>query len=179
MNKKQKTIGQIIKREGKGIKKFKITNSWGIYDAFKLVRKNGWYDMGRTMYECDFFAIVRKVNKLLAKNIVEGIPVMFPSRMGEVRLRKFQKGVYLNKKGRLINTYPIDWKSTLELWLNDEEARTNKYLVRFESGIVYRMYYSKHTATYTNKSFYEFQPNRFMQRDLSQKIINGEIDTIW
>ena len=28
-------------------KVMKVTNSWGVYDAYKHMRKNGWYNIGR------------------------------------------------------------------------------------------------------------------------------------
>lgn len=42
-----------------GKKKFKVTGSWGIYDAYKSIRRHKWYDIGRPLTEKEFYAIVR------------------------------------------------------------------------------------------------------------------------
>ena len=48
------------------VRNYKITNSIGVYDLYKLIRKNHWYDIGRPLKEHEFYAIIRKVNSLLA-----------------------------------------------------------------------------------------------------------------
>ena len=78
---------------------YKITNSWGVYDAYKAIRKNGWYDIGRPLKEHEFYAIIRRVNSLLAEEIIYGKPVVLPSQMGTIELRKYPKGVrFVNGK---------------------------------------------------------------------------------
>ena len=77
------------KRTGKGNRNIIVTNSWGVYDAYKLIRKNGWYNIGRPLKEKEFYAIVRGVNKLLAENIINGETVKFPEKMGLLELRKW------------------------------------------------------------------------------------------
>ena len=47
----------------------KITNSWGVYDCYKHMRKNNWYDIPRAVKEKEFYAIIRSINKLLAKEL--------------------------------------------------------------------------------------------------------------
>ena len=69
-------------------KKFKVSNSWGVYDSYKHIRKNGWYNIGRPVTEHEFYTIVRKMNDLLAENLFEHQCIVFPSRMGAVELRK-------------------------------------------------------------------------------------------
>ena len=163
----------------KRIKKLsKIRNSWGVYDAYKLIRKNKWYDIGRPVTEHEFYSIIRSVNNLLAEEVANGSTVTFPSRMGKLELRKFQKGVSL-VDGKLKITYPINWEDTLKLWFEDEEAKKNKTLVRNECDFVYHVRYDKYDATYENKSFYQFTLNRFIKIKLKDKILKGEIDTLW
>lgn len=167
---------EICKKRTKKLSK--IRNSWGVYDAYKLIRKNKWYDIGRPVTEHEFYSIVRNVNNLLAEEIENGGTVTFPSRMGKLELRKFQKGVSL-VDGKLKITYPINWEDTLKLWFEDEEAKKNKTLVRNECDFVYHVRYDKYDATYENKSFYQFTLNRFIKIKLKDKILKGEIDTLW
>ena len=56
----QKFRNEIIKNN-KGCRKFKVSGSWGIYDAYKLIRKNKWYDIGRPLTEKEFYSIIRQI----------------------------------------------------------------------------------------------------------------------
>ena len=159
-------------------KKAKVNNSWGVYDAYKLIRKNKWYDIGRPLKEHEFYSIIRKVNILLAKEITDGNEIHFPCRMGNLELRKIQRGVSI-VDGKLRNTYPISWEDTLLLWFTDKEARANKTLVRNDTKFVYHVKYNKHDANYENQCFYEFAVNRFIKKTLKENIDKGAIDTLW
>jgi hypothetical protein len=70
------------------VREYKITNSIGVYDLYKKVRKNHWYDIGRPLKEHEFYTIIRSINKLLAENIVNGQIVVSPEQMGKLELRK-------------------------------------------------------------------------------------------
>ena len=162
----------------KGDKKFKVKGSWGIYDVYKHIRKNKWYDIGRPLKEHEFYSIVRQVNDLFAKEIADGNTVVFPSKMGKLELRKFERGVGI-VDGKLKITYPVNWSETLKLWYEDAEARRNKTLLRRESKWVYHVRYNKYDATYENKGFYEFTLNRFIKHALKENIVKGKTDTLW
>ena len=162
----------------RGPKVMKVTNSFGVYDAYKKIRKNGWYDIGKPVSEHDFYAIVRGVNKLLAEEVAAGRPINFPARMGKLELRKIPRGVSI-VDGKLKISYPPDWSETLKLWYEDEEARKNKTLIRDESPFGYKIKYDRYNATYENKVFYQFVLNKFIKKALKENIKNGKIDTLW
>lgn len=158
--------------------KAKVRDSWGVYDAYKMIRKNGWEGIGHPVTEGQFYAIIRGINLLLAENIANGITVRFPCFMGVLELRKFQKGVsFVGDKLR--NTYPIDWRSTMLLWDQDEETRKKKVLLRYENEWVYHVRYDKWKAKFNNKAFYHFSLNTFIRRNLSKNIKAGKVDSLW
>lgn len=157
---------------------FKVSNSWGTYSAYKLMRKNKWYNIGRPLKEHEFYAIVRGVNDLLAEEIANGNSVTFPERMGKLELRKHKRGVSI-VNGKMKVTYPIDWGETMKLWFEDEEAKKNKTLLRRENNHVYHIRYCKYDANYENKIFYEFSLNRFIKLALKDSINQGKIDALW
>lgn len=167
---------QIVKANTK--KQAKVRGSYGVYDAYKHIRKNKWYDIGRPLKEHEFYSIVRKVNDLLADEIALGHTVTFPSRMGYLELRKVENGVSI-ADGKLKITYPINWEETLKLWFEDEEAKKEKTLVRDEDKYRYRVRYCKYDATYENKSFYQFDLNRFIRKKLKENIKSNKTDTLW
>ena len=168
----------ITKAEGKGRRKFKVSGSWGIYDAYKLIRKHHWFDIGRPLTEKEFYDIVRQVNNKFADEIAKGTTITFPSKMGKLELRKEKRGVYFNE-GKMKVTYPVDWQATLKLWFEDEEAREQKLLIRRNSKNVYKVYFNKYDATFNNKVFYDFTLNRFIKKKLKHNINNGLIDSVY
>lgn len=119
-------------------RKAKVRNSWGVYDSYKHIRKKHWYDIGRPLKEHEFYSIIREMNNLLAKEIVKGNTVVFPYNMGKLELRKFKPEVKI-VDGKLKIGYPINWEETMKLWFNDEEARTNKILLRHEPEYIYHI----------------------------------------
>lgn len=169
-------VDKIVKRRSK--KNFKVTNSWGVYDSYKAIRKHKWYDIGRPLTEHEFYKIIREVNNLLAEELAIGKEVIFPCRMGKLEIRKRPVGVSL-VRGELKNTYPIAWENTIRLWFEDEEAKNKKTLVRKEVKDVYYVKYNKFRANYENQSFYEFKLNRFVKLALNKNVNKGKIDTLW
>lgn len=155
-----------------------VTGSWGVYDIYKAIRKQGWYNIGSPVSEKDFYAIIRSVNKILADHLANGEPITLPHRMGVIELRKVPTGVGI-VDGKLKITYPIDWGSTLELWSKDEEAKKEKALVRYENGMLYHFKYYKKHACYNNKKYYGFIVNKFIKRALKENIKSGKTDTLW
>ena len=154
----------------------KITNSLGVYNAYKFIRKNKWFNIGRPLTEHEFYQIIRRVNNYLAEELVNGNDIIFPNRMGKLELRKRNSLPIIDKNGSLKVTYAIDWDNTLKLWYNDKEAFNNKTLVKLPERSIFRVKYNKDTANYKNKSFIEFQINRDIKTRLKQKIKNNEID---
>lgn len=154
----------------------KITNSLGVYDAYKYLRKNKWFNIGRSLTEHEFYQIIRRINNYLAEELINGNDIIFPNRMGKLELRKRNSLPVIDKKGNIKVTYAIDWDSTLKLWYDDEGAFNNKTLVKFPEKSIFRVKYNKSTANYENKSFMEFQVNRSIKTRLKQKIKNNEID---
>lgn len=169
---------RVAKKKGKGVKKFKVSGSWGVYDAYKLLRKHKWLNIGRPLKEHEFYSIIRGVNNYLAEEIANGKDVVFPARMGKLELRKFKRGAYLID-GKLVVTYPIDWNKTIKLWYEDEEAYRNKNLIRNTDEYRYKIIYKKYTANYENKMFYEFEVNRDIWTKMQKNVAQGKADTIW
>lgn len=158
-------------------RKFKINHSFGVYDVYKALRKEKWQDVGRPLKEHEFYSIIREMNNLLAEEIERGYTVVFPSRMGQLELRKVPQNVII-KDGHLKIPYPIDWDKTLKLWYTDEEARKKKQFIYMEAPYVYKVKYSKRKADYENQSFYQFELNRNIKKSLKEHIKQG-LDTLY
>lgn len=156
-------------------RKHKVTNSVGVYSAYKWIRKNKWLNIGRPLTEHEFYSIIRKVNDYLADSLVRGNDIKLPHRMGRLELRKYDARISFD--GEKVKTnLPIDWDRTLKLWYEDEEAYKNRTLVKMEEKEIFKVYYNKHLADYNNQVFYEFNVNRELKRRLKQRIKEGKID---
>ena len=156
-------------------RKHKVTNSIGVYSAYKFIRKNKWLNIGRPLTEHEFYSIIRKVNDYLADSLLHGEDIKLPHRMGRIELRKYNARI--NFDGNKVKTnLPIDWDRTLKLWYEDEEAYNEKTLVKVEEKEIFKVYYNKQLADYNNQVFYEFNVNRELKKRLKQRIKKGKLD---
>lgn len=158
-----------------GPRKHKIRNSWGIYDAYKYIRKNKWFNIGRPLTEHQFYYIIRQINNLLADELLKGKDIILPQRMGRLELRKYGAQISI-KDGKIHTNLPVDWDRTLKLWSEDEESYKNKTLVKVENKEIFKVFYNKSKALYNNKAFYSFEINRDIKRGLTKRIKGGAID---
>lgn len=153
----------------------KITNSYGVYDAYKAIRKQGWFNIGRPLTEKEFYTIIRQCNALVADNLAKGISFTIPYNLGTLELRKAPKRIFLKDNQYCVNT-PVDWKSTLEYWKQDEEAAREKILIHYDLNEIYRILYNKRSSRYNNRKFIKFKPIRKIKQALVKEINNGQVD---
>lgn len=156
-------------------RKHKVTNSIGVYSAYKWIRKNGWLNIGRPLTEHEFYSIIRRVNNYLADSFLRGQDIKFPHRMGQLELRKYDARFDI-VNGKVKTNLPIDWDRTLKLWYEDEEAYKERTLVKVEEKEIYKVYYNKQLADYQNMVFYEFKVNRELKKSIKQRIKEGKLD---
>lgn len=153
----------------------KVKNSIGVYDIYKHIRKNKWYDIGQPITEHQFYTIIREVNNVLADNLLKGNDIVFPNKMGRLEVRKFEPIIRF-EDNKLTVRLPIDWDRTLKLWLEDEEAYKERTLVKMEEKEIFKVCYNKTRADFPNKGFYQLQINRDLKIALKKKIKLGNFD---
>ena len=158
-----------------GPRKHKINNSFGVYNAYKLIRKNKWFNIGKPISEHDFYKIVRTVNNKLADLLSKGHDINLPCQMGRLEIRKYDARITL-QGDKVVTNRPIDWDRTLKLWSEDEEAYQKRTLIKMEEKEIFSIYYNRTKAKYENKSFFQFQPNRQLKQILKRNIKQGRID---
>ena len=153
----------------------KVKNSIGVYDIYKHIRKNKWYNIGQPITEHQFYTIIREVNNVLADNLLKGNDIVFPNKMGRLEVRKFEPIIRFDDN-KLTVRLPIDWDRTLKLWLEDEEAYKERTLVKMEEKEIFKVCYNKTRADFPNKGFYQLQINRDLKTALKKKIKLGNFD---
>ena len=156
-------------------RKHKIRNSLGTYDAYKYIRKNKWFDIGQPVTEHQFYSIIRRMNNLLAEELLNEHDIVLPCKMGIIEVRKYDARISI-KDGKIKTNLPVDWDRTLKLWSEDEEAYKERTLIKMEEKEVFKVCYNRIKANYNNKSFYEFVVNRDLKRRLKQRIKRGNFD---
>jgi hypothetical protein len=154
----------------------KITNSIGVYDVFKAIRRNRWAGIGQSISEKQFYTIIRTINLYLAEQLSLGNDITLPHNMGMLEVRK-SPVKYKMVDGRVVTNLPVDWDATLKLWAEDEEQMKKKTIVKSTFKELYRIKYTKAKAKYNNKVFYDFKVNRDIRIKLSRRIKKGLIDT--
>lgn len=153
----------------------KVNKSLGVYDIYKFLRKRKWIDIGQRLTEHEFYSIIRKINNELAYSLSIGNDIKLPHRMGKIELRKYNAKFSFDD-GKIKTNLPIDWDKTLKLWCEDEEAYKSRTLIKMEEKEIFKIYYNKYKADYTNKSFYQFNANRELKKALKKNIKEGRID---
>lgn len=155
-----------------------ITNSYTIKSIWRWLKKNKFFGIVDYISERDFGHIIKTINKGFIQRMSEGHCIDFPLGMGRLELTKYdRKAEY--KNGKLKNNYAIDWNNTFKLWYEDAEARENKTLVKTVAKFGYFILYNRKYASYKNKSFYQFFPNREFKREIIKHINNNDIDAVW
>lgn len=153
----------------------KVKNSYGVYDGFKYYRKNRPKEHKYVLTESQYFSIIRRVNELLGEALINGEDVTLPYRLGRLEVRKYEARITTDGK-KVRTNLPIDWDRTLKLWYEDKESYKNKTLIKVEEKEIYKVYYNRNVADFTNKAFYQFDVNRELKRRLKQNIKEGKLD---
>lgn len=153
----------------------KIRGSLGVYNMYKFIRKNKWLNIGSPVSEHHFYSIIRTVNNCLADLLSRGHDINLPCQMGRLEIRKYDARISL-RHGKVITNLPIDWDKTLKLWSEDEEAYQKKTLIKMEEKEIFKIYYNRGKANFTNKSFFAFDVNRELKKKLKKNIKEGLID---
>lgn len=157
-------------------RKHKVSNSLGVYDAYKWIRKNKWFGMN-PISEHTFYTIIRSINKELLNKFYRVGYIKLPQRMGELVLKKSYAKFSL-EESKIKTNLPIDWKRTLELWKEDKDCYKNKTLIYKEFKILYKIFYNKSKANFNNKSFYSFLPNRVFKNTVSKLLTDHKLDAL-
>lgn len=163
----------------KGDRHYKITNSYGVYDAYKYNRKIGWKHIGRCVSENEYYKIIRAVNDELASIIVGGNKVILPLNMGTLDAVKTPIKSWV-ENGKVRTNRSVSWQDTLKYWFEDRKAYEEKQLIYKESTArdKYSLIYRSVKAKYNNKAFYQFRFNRFLMQAFQNNVKTNGIDAM-
>lgn len=155
----------------------KIKVDYGMFDYYKYYVKNSGSDIDRTTFN----KIVSDFNSEIANAIInEGLEFKPKYVQLTICVRKSKRVPRIDENGKLINTMPVDYKSTKELWERDPEAKEKKLVLRYLNNhtgkYVFRIKAIKSGYTYSNKKYYKFKAVRKFARDLGKRILDQDLD---
>lgn len=156
---------------------FKINHCLGTHEIHRIMMKNKWQGIGEPVSQKDFHIIIGTVNKLITKYFIEGHTMTLPYNLGKLELIK--KKTYVDfKDGKLKTNKFVNWRETLKLWEEDDEARQDKTLIRYD--LKYQIYckYNKFRAIFKNKKFYSFKPTIRTVKKIVFNYVNNKVDGI-
>lgn len=150
----------------------KIKSDFGMNDYYKHYCKDTINPVSKIIFNKIISTFNQKVVDLIIHEGLEFTPTMLQTTFC---IRKTQR-IPKIKDGKLINPSPIDWKTTNQLWQDDEEAKEKKILIKYlnnhTSKHVFRIKIIKSGYNYTNKKLYRFKASRSFQRLLSKRILD-------
>lgn len=157
-----------------GNRKHKVTNSYGMQDAFNYYKKIRPKNKRYALTNSNYRVLIKEVNKLLALELLTSGELKLPLDMGSLKVYKKENKPRL-KDNRVVYNAPIDWNRTLDLWSNDNEAKVAKTLVRVMPGDIYSIKYKHRYCKFKNKEYYIFKVHRAVKLKLKDKIIKKEV----
>ncbi len=155
----------------------KIKTHYGMKDYFKFFKKE-YPDLNITNKK--YYDIIADFNEGLINLIIENNVEYNLPHLGSSLSVKKTKQLPKIVEGKLVNKTPVDWVATNKLWLEDEEAREKKLLVRYNnyhtSKHVFGISFKKYIYPFKNKKYYKFKTNRDFARLLGKRINDQDKD---
>lgn len=154
----------------------KINAHYGLKDYYKFYCK----DNPNAVSAKKFNKVISECNKGIVDLIINDGLEYTPVKLQLTFCIRKTKRVPKIKDGKLINTNPIDWKSTKELWETYEESKEKKTIIRYlnnhTSKNIFRIKALKTGLGYPNKKLYKFKAVRGFSRTLSERIFDPKKD---
>lgn len=127
----------------------------------------------------DINRIVKVYHDMAFEDVSMGRPFSLPHGLGDIKTSKFERELYFDDNGDLINNLPINKRATYNLWAENPEFINKKY-IRYmnehSNGYLFSLRFkikSQNSNLYRN---YTFRKNRILTETFSDNIINKKVD---
>lgn len=140
------------------------------YIVRKILKEHPEFNINREDYQ----KMIRTINQLLAEEFLNKGKLVFPYRLGAIRIAKYTPIVRMID-GKLYRTTVINWKATCELWYTNKKAEAAKTLVRYDPKPFYCIRYGRNPRNYVRLKSYDFIPSRTLYHKLKERIDNDKI----
>lgn len=148
-----------------------------------LIRMQALYKLCKpTLPEGVDYKAWRKITTALASvmadDVLNGLIVTLPRKMGLISLRRKPRVVKIGEDGKPKVNTPVDWGATVKLWSEDEDARLRKVMVHHDSRNVYSIMYTKEGSAFLYDNRVSFKPVRTLKLRLKERLKDGELDCL-
>lgn len=160
-------------KRGKG----KITTDFGLREIYEFYDETYPNTVGKNLFR----KICKEFNENVLKEVIyEGHDFSMGSRLGSIRIRKFNNKVKLGEDGEIANKFKVNWNKTLKKWgelypdKTAEEIKEIKdkplifHLNEHTDGWVMKWFWDKITCNVPNQSAYRFEPQRSIKREAAK-----------
>lgn len=156
--------------------KTRITTDYGMSDYYKYLKDTTDIQISSVKFN----KVIGEINKAIVNSLInDNLQFQIPKLQSQISIRKIKK-VPKIVDNKLVNTTPIDWKATNELWNKNPEAKEKKILLRYLNShtfkYVFRIKLIKGSITFKNKQHYKYKPARSFQRLLAKRILDPNLD---
>ena len=158
-------------------RKHKITGSQNTISGFHYYRKIRPKEKEFTLKDKEYLSIIREMNNLVADYLIKNKSIRLPSGFGKLEIVKIENKSWIDSNGKLVTSKVIDIHNTLKLWYEDEEARLNRSLIRFDNEYTFRIKYPQTGRMYQHNRYFSIQFNRNLRCKLRDAIQTGNYDT--
>ena len=144
------------------------------YNSLDSIELKSSYNLSKEK----FAEVVSIMNTTMVENMItNNFVITLPFRLGNISIVKnkqnntVEEDGTLSKKGRA-----IDWKSTMDLWKENPEAKEEKTLIYFTNphtgGFICKWKWYRKAPYAKNSRFYKFYPLRKWKRLLAKVLKN-------
>ena len=175
----EESFDDFLKKQKKvfGNRIHKINKSYNTISGFKYYRSIKPNDKSFIISDKQYLSIIRQMNILMADYLIKNKSVSLPCGFGKLEIIKYETTSWIDKNGKFGTNKTIDIGKTLKLWYDDEDARENKTIVRYDDDFIFRIKYPTWWRKYKYSKYFSFQFNRGLRQKLKLAIQNGDYDT--
>jgi len=159
-----------------GDRKHKITGSQNTISGFHYYRKIRPKETKFVLKDKEYLSIIREMNNLVADYLIENKSIRLPAGFGRLEICKMENKSWIDDNGKFNTSKLVDIHSTLKLWYEDEEAKANRSLIRFDNDYTFRIKYPQRSRMYEFNKYFSIQFNRQLRKKLSLAIKTGNYD---
>lgn len=150
----------------------KINVDYGVREYYKYYKNT----FEKTVDSKKFNKVLSMFNTEIVNAIInDDLEFTPPMLQFTFCVRKIKK-VPIIRDGKVVNTSPIDWKTTKQLWEDDPETKEKKIIIKFTnnhtSRHVFRIKALKVGFTFKHKKLFRFKACRSFQRGLAKRILD-------
>lgn len=154
-------------------RKMKFSSSLGVKDAYKFYTKNRPSSSNFVLNREEYSKIIQACFEYQVNQLVKTGITSFPYGYGELVLVEYDDSPRM-ENGQLVLPKRIDWKATLELWVEDEEEKKKKTLIRHTNSPI-TIKYKKPNRTNRLIVFVRFRKQRSLKKVIADNAMENKL----